>query len=569
MIDRTDPHLLSVARGHAPADLLLRNARVVDVFNRSFAHADVAITGGRIASLRGVDAKEVIDLEGATLCPGFIDAHMHVESTMLTPRGFAQLALPHGTTAVVLDPHEIANVMGVPGIDMIMDDAYGLPLQCWFTASSCVPASPLETAACVLSVADLTALLARDNVVALAEMMNVPGVINCDPDVLSKVEAGLAASQVDGHCPGLGGRDLEAYVASGVNSDHESTTAEEAAEKLAAGMTIFIREGTAARNLEALLPIVTPQNAHRVCFCTDDRHPGDLHHYGHIDNVVRLAIDMGLDPATAIAMGSLHTAQHFGLRDHGAIAPGRRADLIEIHDLSKLTIGRVWAAGCSTHSIGPSPVDWNAAAGTVHLPDGFDSRSFEIQGGEGEIKVIGTLPGQLTTESRVRAAHVRDGFRVSDHSRDLLKIAVIERHGGSGSIGLGFAEGFGFKHGAIASTVGHDAHNLAVVGCDDHSMTTAARALASCGGGLCVALGDDVLALLELPIAGLMSRTDPLSLIEEERELYAAATSIGSSFDNPFMPLSFLPLSVIPHLKITDLGLVDVDAFQVVSIDKK
>ncbi|MBT7351470.1 MAG: adenine deaminase [Phycisphaerae bacterium] len=567
MIERTDPSFLSVARGTAPAELLLRNAQVVDVFNRELSMADVAVFGGRIASLHGTDAAEVIDLNGAVLAPGFIDAHMHVESTMLTPRGFAQLALPRGTTAVVLDPHEIANVMGVPGINMIMDDARGLPLRCWFTASSCVPASPLETAACSLSVEDLTSLLERDEVVALAEMMNVPGVINCDPNVLAKVAAGLTASQVDGHCPGLRGRDLDAYVASGVNSDHESTTAEEAAEKLAAGMTIYIREGTAARNLEALLPIVTPNNAHRVCFCADDRHPSDLHHHGHIDNIIRLAILMGLDPATAIAMGSLHTAQHFGLRDHGAIAPGRRADLVEIHDLSQLTLGRVWAEGCCAHSIGPSPVDWNAAAGTVHLPDQFGPHSFEIPGGEGQIRVIGTLPGQLITEPLIFAAHVCDGQRVSDPSRDLLKIAVIERHGQSGTIGLGFAKGFGFNRGAIASTVGHDAHNLAVVGCDDQSMTTAARALAECGGGLCVALGEQILALLELPIAGLMSNEDPMSLIETEHALYAAAASIGSSFDNPFMPLSFLPLSVIPHLKISNLGLVDVDAFEVVTLD--
>jgi adenine deaminase len=567
MIERTDPHLLAVARGHAPADLLLRNAQVVNVFNRTIGPADVAVTGGRIASLHGTDAAEIIDLDGATLAPGFIDAHMHVESTMLTPRGFTQLALPHGTTAVVLDPHEIANVMGIPGIDLVMNDARGLPLQCWFTASSCVPASPLETAAGALNVDDLASLLARDEVVALAEMMNVPGVINGDPDVLAKVTAGLIASQVDGHCPGLRGRDLEAYVASGVNSDHESTTAQEAAEKLAAGMVIFIREGTAARNLEALLPIVTPENAHRVCWCTDDRHPGDLHHRGHIDNVIRRAIAMGLDPATALAMGSLHTAQHFALRDHGAIAPGFRADMVEVHNLELLTIGRVWAEGRSVHDIGPTPVDWTTASDTVHLPRDFGADALHIPGGATSIRVIGVVDGQLITESRTHTATARDGTRVSDPARDLLKIAVIERHGRNGGIGLGFAEGFGLQRGAIASTVGHDAHNLAVVGCDDQSMTTAAKALERCGGGLCVAEGSTVIALLPLPIAGLMSEADPMNLIEQEQQLYAASEALGSNFANPFMPLSFLPLSVIGHLKLTDLGLVDVDAFEVVSLD--
>ena len=566
MIDRTDSHLLAVARGDAPAELLLRNARVINVFTRTLCQADVAVTGGRIASLRGTDAAEVIDLDDAILAPGFIDAHMHVESTMLTPRGFAQLALPHGTTAAILDPHEIANVMGIPGIDMIMQDARGLPLQCWFTASSCVPASPLETSGRQLSVGDLTQLLSRPEVIALAEMMNVPGVVNADSEVLAKVAAGLKTAQVDGHCPRLRGRGLEAYVAAGINSDHESTTAAEAAEKLAAGMTIFIREGTAARNLDALLPIITPANAHQVCFCTDDRHPSDLHRDGHIDHVIRRAIAMGLNPATAIAMGSLHAARHFRLRDHGAIAPGYRADMVEIHDLSHLALGRVWAGGCDQHRIDASSVDWEAATGTVHLLDSFGVESLAIPGGDGPIHVIGLMPGELTTEHLSRAAATRDAYRVSDPARDLLKIAVIERHGHGGGIGLGFVEGFGFQRGAIASTVGHDAHNLAVVGCDDQSMVTAAKAVAQCGGGLCVADGDRVIACLSLPIAGLMTTTDPATLIAGEDELYAAAASIGSSYDNPFMPLSFLPLSVIPHLKITDRGLIDVDAFRVIAL---
>jgi adenine deaminase len=374
-------------------------------------------------------------------------------------------------------------------------------------------------------------------------------------------------SQVDGHCPGLRGRSLEAYVASGINSDHESTTAEEAAEKLAAGMTIFIREGTAARNLEALLPIVTPENAHQVCFCTDDRHPSDMKRDGHIDNIIRRAIAMGLDPETAIAMGSLHTARHFGLRDHGALAPGMRADMVELHDLHAMEIGRVWAGGCDKHRIEETTVDWSLASGTMHLPDDFRADSLLIPGAEGSIRVIGLLQGQLITESHSRSATICDGHRVSDPSRDILKIAVIERHGKGGTIGLGFVEGFGLQRGAIASTVGHDAHNLAVVGCDDTSMVTAAKSLSECGGGLCVAVGDTMVCRLELPIAGLMTTVSPATLIQREQALYAAAQAIGSSYSNPFMPLSFLPLSVIPHLKITDRGLIDVDAFKIVGLD--
>ena len=567
MIARTDPRFIAVARGDEPADLLLRNARVINVFTRSQSLAHVAVVDGRIASLQGTDATEILDLQGTTLAPGFIDAHMHVESTMLTPRGFAQLALPCGTTSAVLDPHEIANVLGLPGIDLVLQDAIDLPLRCWFTASSCVPASPMETAGCSLSIDDIRQLLARNEVIALAEMMNVPGVVNADSNILAKIAAGLEVSQVDGHCPGLRGRLLDAYVASGINSDHESTTAEEAAEKLAAGMTIFIREGTAARNLEALLPIVTPGNAHLVCFCTDDRHPSDMKQDGHIDNIIRRAIKMGLKPETAIAMGSLHTARHFGLRDHGAIAPGMRADMVELHDLHTMELGRVWAGGCDKHRIEETTADWSLASGAMHLPDDFCVDSLLIPGADGSIRVIGLLEGQLITESHTRNATICDGHRVSDPSRDILKIAVIERHGKGGNIGLGFVEGFGLQRGAIASTVGHDAHNLAVVGCDDASMVTAAQALSECGGGLCVAVGDTVVCRLELPIAGLMTTVAPETLIQNEQSLYAAAQAIGSSYSNPFMPLSFLPLSVIPHLKITDRGLIDVDAFKIVGLD--
>ncbi|MEX2217738.1 MAG: adenine deaminase [Phycisphaerales bacterium] len=576
-----DPHLLAVARGDAPADLLMKGGRVMNVFTREVESADVAIVGERVAGVGDYDAAErVVELRGAFIAPGFIDAHMHVESTMLPPSQFVRLAVPHGTTGVVLDPHEIANVLGIEGIRWIMADAEGLPINAMFAASSCVPSSHLETSGATLTAADLAPLFADPRVVALAEMMNYPGVVAGMPGVLEKVALGLsppgrAGGIVDGHAPGLSGRALRAYVAAGISSDHECTTRAEAEEKLRLGMRVYIREGSAARNLEALLPAVSEANAHRFSFCTDDRHPCDLRDEGHIDHVVRKAVALGLAPATAIALASLHTAQHYRQAGIGAVAPGCFADLIVFDRLEDIRPRRVYFRGRLVAEdgayLGPARHGRAAAPsrGRVTLPAGLSGSSFRVAASPGAraIRVIGMDPHQIVTAALEMPPRVEGGQYVADPARDLLKLAVIERHRGSGNIGLGFVHGFGFPRGALASTVGHDSHNLAVVGASDADMLAAARALEQAGGGQCVVRDGRVLALLPLPIAGLMSDRPAEEVIEQQRRLHEASRAIGCPHPDPFMPLSFLPLPVIPALKLTDLGLVDVRRFEVVPLE--
>jgi adenine deaminase len=573
---RTDPRLLAVARGDEPADLVLRDARIVNVFTRSVERGSVALCDGRIARIGdALDAACIVDLGGAFVAPGFIDAHMHVESTMLLPAQFARVAVPHGTTGVILDPHEIANVLGLDGIRFLMSGSPRLPMNVFFAASSCVPASPLETAGAEISTRDLATLFEDPRVVALAEMMNFPGVIHAVPEVLEKVRLGLDERLVDGHAPGLSGPALQAYVAAGISSDHESTQLEEAREKLALGMRIYLREGSAARNLEALLPLVTPANAHRCCFCTDDRHPGDLLDDGHIDHVVRRAIALGLDPATAIAMGSLHTAEHYGLRDLGAVAPGFHADLVVFDDLSAPRPRDVYFHGAlvaeggrGTVEITGSEVDDGFARDTVRLHDDFGAPDLRAEAPPAgtPIRVIGMDPHQLVTRDLRMTPRVAADEVVADVERDVLKLAVIERHRGTGNVGVGFVHGFGLRDGALASTVGHDSHNVIVVGTNDRDMVAAARALAACGGGQCAVRDGVVIALLPLPIAGLLSDEPAETIIAQQRRLLEATRTLGCPHEDPFMPLSFLPLTVIPELKLSDRGLVDVNAFRIVGL---
>jgi adenine deaminase len=579
LIERTSPQLMAVARGDEPADAVFINARVVNVFTRTIEPACVSVFGGRIAAVGShlSDAKQTIDLEGRYLAPGLIDAHMHVESTMMMPKEFVRVAAPHGTTGVVFDPHEIANVLGIAGIRLLMDASAGLPMNISFAASSCVPSSRFETSGAQLGAADLAPLFDDDRVVALAEMMNFPGVFMGDPDVHAKIKLGLDRAIVDGHCPGLVGPALCAYVASGISSDHECTTADEAIEKIKHGLRVFLREGSAARNIEALLPAVNSANASRFCFCTDDRHPGDLLREGHIDHAVRKAISLGLDPATALAMGSLHVAEHYRLPDLGAIAPGRQADLIVFDELENIRPASVYWRGEHIAQDGEmlkgqlddakSP-DYSISRHSVTLPGGFDSTSFQINAPSDAalIRVIEADPHTLVTGEVHMKPKIEDGFFVADPSRDLLKLAVIARHGSCSNIGLGFVAGFGFKDGALASTVGHDAHNLATVGTNDTDMEIAAKALEQAGGGQCVVQHGKVLNLLPLPIAGLISDADAMTVIAEQDALLEAVQAIGCPIEDPFMPLSFLPLPVIPTLKLTDLGLVDVLAQQIVPL---
>ena len=563
------PHLLAVARGDEPADLLLTNARLVNVLSGEVYRTGVAIADGRIAGL-GEDrpARRTIDLDKRFVAPGLIDAHVHIESSLVTPPEFARAVVPRGVTTVVTDPHEIGNVLGLPGIRFMLSSSEGLPLDVLVNAPSCVPASRLETSGARLEAEDLRGLLDHPRVLGLAEVMNYPGVIQGDPGVLDKLRA-FAGRPVDGHGPGLSGRELDAYAAAGIGSDHECVTAGEARDKLRAGLAVFLREASAAKNLLDLLPAVSPATERRICLCTDDRLPEDLLEEGSIDHLIRFAIRGGVDPVTAFRMATLNPAEHYGLRDRGAVAPGRRADLIVFSNLSAPRAEMVFRAGELVAEDGALAVPLPAANAsglprTVRID--ASRLDFAVPATGSQVRVIGVVPDQLVTESLVLPATIEDGFAVADPSRDLLKMAVIERHHGSGALGLGFIRGVGLSRGAIAGTVAHDHHNLVVIGADDLSMRTAALAVAEAGGGQAVAVGGEVLSLLPLPIAGLMSDRPIEEVARGARELRDAARQLGSRLREPFMALSFFALEVIPALKLTDQGLVDVERFRVVGL---
>jgi len=560
--------LIAVARGEEPADLWLRNAQLVNVLSGEIHAADIAIYDGLVVGLGQYEARQVVDLEGRFVCPGLIDAHMHLESSMVQPAEFARAVLPHGTTTIVCDPHEIANVLGLEGVRYILRASEGLPLTVYVMAPSCVPATHMESAGAELSAADIETLWGYERVIGLAEMMNYPGVLYRDPEVLAKLEI-AGQRPIDGHAPGLSGLDLNAYVAAGVRSDHECTTLAEAREKLRRGMHIMIREGTTARNLHALLPVVNAHNVGLCHFCTDDRHPDSLLGEGHIDDIVRQAIAWGLDPITAIQMATLSTAVYFGLRNVGAVAPGYRADLVVLNDLEAVEVAEVFAAGQLVARDGQALF---SAAGhsrvpiqpSVHID--LEALDLTIEAGEGPARVIGVVPGQIVTEDLRLEPTVVEGRVVADVERDLLKMAVVERHHHTGNVGLGLVKGVGLKQGAIASSVAHDSHNVVVIGASDDEMRAAVAAVANMGGGQVVIAGGEVRAACPLPIAGLMSDRPLEEVRDQVAALRQAAHALGCTLPDPLMTMSFLALPVIPSLKLTDLGLVDVNRFALVPL---
>lgn len=556
--------LIQAAQGHIDCDLLLTHAKIVNVFDGRIHEGCIAIHGGLIAALDRRPARREIDLGGRWAAPGFIDAHVHLESAMTVPAQFARAVLPHGTTTVVADPHEIANVLGTAGIDYMLSASEGLPLQCLFALSSCVPATGMETAGARLAAADLAPFWSHPRVVALAEMMNFPGVLAADEEVLAKIAAAEERGKpVDGHAPGLGGAALAAYIAAGVGSDHECTRPGEALAKLAGGMHIMIREGTGAKNLDTLLPIVNDHNWPRIMWCTDDRHPHDLIAEGHIDTLVRRAIAAGMDPVRAIRLATLTPAAYFNLRRCGALAPGRRADVVVLDDLAQLAIGQVWAGGRQVAADGAMLLEDDTplvAAPTVMrlAPSSLD---LAVPTPGGRIRVIELVPDQIVTGGGQAAASVKDGLAVADPSRDLLKLVVVERYSGRGQTGIGFVRGFGLQRGALAASVAHDAHNIIAVGVDDADLKAAIAAVAEMGGGLAVAAGGRVHDRLPLPVAGLMSPAPVETVRDILDRLNGVYRGLGGGLRDPFMALSFLALPVIPELKLTDQGLVDVIRF--------
>jgi adenine deaminase len=554
---------LAVARGDEPADLVIRGGRVLSVFTREWLEADVAVIDGYVAGLGDYEGAETLDASGRFVVPGFIDAHMHLETTKLLVDEFARLVLPLGTTTVVVDPHEIANVLGTDGVHWLLDICSGLPLDVFFMASSSVPASGFESPRRPFSTGDLEGLLRRRRVIGLAEMMNFPGVVSGDEHELAKL-ALPGAEHVDGHAPGVLGKALNAYAAAGIYSDHEAYTIEEGRERLRAGMWLLIREGSAARNLQALLPLAKEFGPHRIAFCTDDREPEHIAEDGHINSMVRDSVAAGIPPEDAIVMATLNSATWHRLLHLGAIAPGFQADLLLLPDLESFVPETVLKRGRPIGEIERVDVpEW--VKHTVRVRH-VAARDFAIPWEGGEARVIGVIPDQIVTEALVMEPTAADGLVVADPALDLAKIAVVERHLGTGRMAVGLVRGFGLRSGALASSFSHDAHNIVVVGVDDQDMARAIARLTEIGGGVVVVEDRGVRAELALPIGGVISEAPLAEVVAASNGCIDAAAMLGCPLPSPFQTLAFLALSVIPSLKITDQGLVDVDRFELVSL---
>jgi adenine deaminase len=568
--------------GRAPADLVVKNGKLVNVDAGEVEHdVDVAIKGSKIVLVGDAGhcvgkRTKVINADGY-LVPGLLDGHLHVESSMLTLTRFARAVLPCGTTGIFIDPHEIANVLGMRGVKLMYDEGKRLPLKVFVLIPSCVPSAPgLETSGAEITPADVEEGLEWEGVVGLGEVMNFPGVLKNDPELGAKIRATIKSGKVvEGHAPGLLGKELSAYRAAGVESDHESTTPEEAVQRLRLGMKLEIREGSTAKNLTPLIKSVLERklDTRHCLLVSDDRHPSDLLREGHVDHLVRRAIEEGLDPVRAVQMATLNTAEHFGRREIGSISPGKVADLVVVRGLEKFKVGEVIAGGKLVARNGKlladlkKPVYPTFARATMRLKREVKPEDFQVRSPSGEeVKLIEVFEGDIITGYGTQKLRVEDGVVQPDPGKDVAKVAVVERHKRTGNIARGFVRGFGIREGAIASSVAHDAHSLIVVGLSDVDMATAVNSLADMGGGLIAVRDSKVLAKLELPIAGLMSERTAEEVSAKLEELHDRAKELGVRVKSPFMQLSFLSLPVVPKLKITDSGLVDVDKYKLVDL---
>jgi len=571
-----DASYFDMVTGRAPAELRIDNVRIVDVFSGEVRSGSICIGKGRILGFSQLDALEVMDGQGAYLIPGLIDGHVHIESSMLCPARFAELILPFGTTTVVADPHEIANVKGMDGLRYMLEASRGLPLSVRIMLSSCVPALPVEDSGATLEAADLAPLLNDPDVGGLAEMMNVPGLLGGAPEVLEKVAAAEKAGKViDGHAPMLSGAGLDAYAALGVGTDHECTTPEELRDRVARGMYVLMREGSAAREVKKLVPGLTPANQRRCLFCTDDRQPADILKRGHINGILKLAVECGVDAVDAVRMATLNAAECYGLRDRGAIAPGRRADLVLVKDLKEFEVLACWAGGELVAREGRmlrsldmlDPGELQSSVNLAPLP----VRPFSVKVPSGKARVVGLLEHSLITECRVQNVNVRENGEVElADNPGLLKIAVLERHHATGKLGTGLLDAqYGLQGGAIATTIAHDSHNIVVAGDDEADMLLAVQEMERIGGGIVMVSGGKVIAELPLPIGGLMSDRPAAEVAQKLDELLELARTHYRIWEgaDAFMTLSFLALPVIPHFKITARGLFDMDTFSFVNVD--
>jgi len=557
--------LIAAGRGDRPADLVLRGGRVLDVVTGGLIEGDVAVVADTICGIGAAyEGAEVVDVSGRILVPGFIDTHLHIESSLVTPHEFDRCVCPRGVTTAICDPHEIANVIGVDGIRYFLAAAKRTVMDIRVNLSSCVPSSHMETAGAEIPAADLIPLMDDPQVIGLAEFMNYPGVIHREPGCMEKLET-FRGRHIDGHCPLLLGKDLNAYVAAGIRTEHEATTAEEAREKLTKGMRVLIREGSVSKDLVALQPLLTDITSAYMCLCTDDRNPLDIGEHGHLDFMIRELIRLGCPPLAVYRAASLSAAEAFGLKDRGQIAPGKRADIVAVESLEECRATLVLAGGVVVDDAAfaaretVEPVGRRSVKAPLVEPD-----AFRVTGNREETDVIGIVEGKIITEHLRETIPIVDGDKAPDAERDLVRIAVVERHGRNGNISGGFVKGFGLKRGAIASTVCHDHHNIAVVGADYEDMALAANRLGQIEGGFVVVEGGRVVAELPLPVAGLMSLAPFEAVHEDLVALRAAAKGLGVTLQEPFLQLAFLALPVIPALKITDRGMVDVTKFEII-----